>query len=337
MALAIGLLYWYVRLPEVVLVVAPVLAGIVVWGEVRSSGGAVLVANLGVLAALGLGWAAAWARLRGRRKQRLVLERVAGSGYRRWEPAGRLWRGAVLIGTGLVLVALAVGAVVVGLRAVAEDERAAALATRTEALVTGRTDLSLRVRAEDGRRLTVDALFPEDYRVGSTVTVLEDESGARLAAEPYDAFGEQLATLAAGLPGVSLLTAGLLARRRAAALRSRPVPALRVLERMDEEGRTWVYPADDTAERMPLFMCACAAEEPPGLEGPWESGEPGEFGDVRHDGSFLAVRLREAVMLGVPYEGGELALLAEEFDGQPVAIRTVAPVRAVRTPVAPGR
>lgn len=66
------------------------------------------------------------------------------------------------------------GAVCLGLSGVREDERHAAGAERIAAEVISRNDVSVRVRTDDARRITVDAAFPEDYAVGTTVTVLED-------------------------------------------------------------------------------------------------------------------------------------------------------------------
>ncbi|MFD5326575.1 hypothetical protein [Streptomyces sp. NPDC127092] len=218
--LAVGLLYWFARLPELALVAAPVLAVIVAWEELPDSGWASRSANLAVIAALGFGWAAAWARLAARRRQQVLVGQAGaatvGHGWVKSTGAapGRGRRGLVPIAVGAVLCAVAAGAVVLGLRGVGEDERQAARAARTEAVVLGRTDMTLKVRTHDGRRLAVDALFPEDYRLESTVVVLEDGPWRRLAAEPYDAFDRQLTALAAGLPGLSLLATGLLARRR---------------------------------------------------------------------------------------------------------------------------
>ncbi|MEU0402274.1 hypothetical protein ABZ318_18945 [Streptomyces sp. NPDC006197] len=333
--LAIGLLYWNARLPELALVAAPVLVAIVAWEELPSAGWGSRAANLAVIAALGLGWAAAWVRLAARRRQWQLVGRAATTERRRWEPAGPRRRGTIPIAAGLALCAVAAGAIALGLRAVHEDERQAARATRTQTEVTGRTDMSLRVRAHDGRRITVDALFPEDYRLGTTVTVLEDESGPRLAAEPYDALGWQLLVLAGGLPGLSLLTTGLLARRRSTALRLAPVPALRVLERLGHDGRTWVYAADDTAGSAPLFTCVCVPVLP-------DADEREQFGaeitvahhtddiDDINDVPITETRPHEAVMLGAPYEGGELALITPGADGNPVVTHTIGPVRLPR-------
>ncbi|MFB7359874.1 hypothetical protein [Streptomyces gardneri] len=328
MGLAVGLLYWFARLPELTLVAAPVLAVIVAWEELPSAGWASRAANLAVIAALGFGWTAAWARLGARQRQRRLIERTARAELRRVELAGSLTRGAIPISAGLVLCAVAVGALVLGSRAVHVDERQAARATRTEVEVTGRTDVSLRVRTDDGRRVTVDALFPEDYRLGTTVAVLEGEGWRRLVAEPYDAFGWQLLALAGGLPGLSLLTTGCLARRRGAALRYGPVPALQVLERLDHEGRTWVYAADDAVGSTPLFACTCVPVFTDADE--CEELDVVQGTDDIDNVPITRTRLREAVMLGAPYEGAELAFITSGADGTSEVTRTIGPVRMPR-------
>ncbi|MFE5934158.1 hypothetical protein ACFQ69_02170 [Streptomyces sp. NPDC056470] len=329
MGLAIGLLYWQARLPELALVAAPVLAVIVAWEEFPSAGWASLAANVAVIAALGFGWATAWARLAARQRQRRLVERTARSEHRRVELAKPLTRGAIPISAGLALCAVAVGAIVLGLHAVHADEGQATRATRTEAEVTGRTDMSLRVRTLDGRRITVDAFFPEDYSLGTTVAVLEDEGWRRLAAEPYDAFGWQLLALAGGLPGLSLLTTGLLARRRGAALHHGPVPALRVLERLDHEGMTRVYAVDDAAGSTPLFACTCIPVFPDGDEREELGAETADVhaADDTDDVPITETRLHEAVMLGAPYEGAELASITTGTDGTPMVTRTIGSVR----------
>ncbi|MBQ1093003.1 hypothetical protein [Streptomyces sp. B93] len=179
------------------------------------------------------------------------------------------------------------------------------------------------VRAGE-RRLTVETGYPEDYPVGSTVTVLEDGDWRRLASEPYDAFDWQLLLLVAGLPGLSLLTTGALARRRAGALRRAPVPALRVLEHVDSRGVTWVHAADDTSRRTPLFSCPTVAAPPP---------DDGPAAETAHDDQRPALdrRLHEAVLLGAPYDGGELVVVTTDRDGRPVVTHTVRPVRAHRS------
>ncbi|WP_184491200.1 hypothetical protein [Streptomyces sp. I6] len=334
--LALGLPHWYARLPELALVAAPVLAAIVAWAELPAHGTASWAANLAVIAALALGWVSTRARLAARRRQRWLVERAAGVHHPQPEPGGPTRRGAIPVAAGLVLCTVAAGAVVLGLRAVDADERQAARAVPAHAQVTGRDDMSLRVRTDDGRRTTVDAVFPEDYALGSTVTVLEEGEWRRLAAEPYDPFGWKLLTLGAGVPGVSMLAAGVLARLRSATLRGGRVPALRVLTQPGDDGRTRIHAADDTAGHRPVFACTCA----PGFPAGYPHHQPAEgagagYGDVGLRSSGTA--LREAVMLGVPYDGGEVALLMAEAGGNPAGAGTAGPVGPPRTGRVPAR
>ncbi|MFE7392680.1 hypothetical protein [Streptomyces sp. NPDC057582] len=327
--LAVGLLYWLARLPELTLVTAPVLAVLVAWEQFPAPGEVSRAANLVVIAVLALGWAAAWARSAARREQRRLVERAAaGIRHRLPEPVGLLWRGTIPLAAGAMLCVVAAGAICLGLSGVREDERHAAGAERIAAEVISRNDVSVRVRTDDARRITVDAAFPEDYAVGTTVTVLEDGRWRRLAAEPYDAFGWQLLALAAGLPGISLLTTGVLARRRSAALRRGPVPALRVLGRVDLNGRTWVHAADDASGSTPLFSCLLVQVLPD--EDQPDEGEYDEEGWEGEDAPVFDTRLHEAVMFGAPCEGGELVFLTADGEGNPVVTRTRGPVRLPR-------
>ncbi|MFF7468974.1 hypothetical protein [Streptomyces sp. NPDC008092] len=324
--LALGLLLWLAKLPEVVLVTAPALAVIVAWVELPGAGWVSRAANIAVIAALAFGWAAARARLAVRRRQRRLAERSSGRPYRLPEPVGPLVRGTVPLVAALVLGVAAAGFVAMGLSGIHEDEDHAARAVRVTARVIGHGDESLRLRTADARHITVGSAYPEDYGTGSTMIVLEDGTWRRLAAEPYDAFGWQVLTLAAVLPGLSLLTAGALARRRAGALRRAPVPVLRVLECSVRDFGTWVYAADDTAGRTPLLECQCV----PVLADAEPSG--GVDLEVVDDEEFLVEdeRLREAVMFGAPYEGGELVLVTTDEEAKPLVIRTIAPVRLPR-------
>lgn len=326
--LAIGLLYWLARLPELTLIAAPTLAAMVAWGEVPDAGRMSQVANGAVIGALAFGWTAARERLAARSRQRRIAQQAAGVRHRLSEPVGPLTRGWLPLAAGLVLGALAAGAVVSGLNGIRADEHRAALAVHITAKVTGRDDETVRVRTDEGRHITVGALYPEDYGVGITVTVLEDSSWRRLAAEPYDAFGPQLLALAAGLPALSLLTVGVLARRRTVALRRAPMPVLRALNLTDHEGRIWLYAADDTAGRTPLFTCLCTAPLP-------DSDEPanhtGHAGAGKEELPFVDTRLHEAVVLGAPYDSGELVLVTTDRAGHPITIRGAGPVRIPRT------
>ncbi|MFF3886881.1 hypothetical protein [Streptomyces sp. NPDC001914] len=262
MGLAVGLLYWLARLPELTLVAAPALAVVVARLELPDAAPDSLAANLCVLAALGFGWAGALERLAARRRQRGLVAEATGVRHPVPDRGAPLRRGMIPIAAGVVLVAVAAFFVAQGLAGVRDDERHADRADRTVAKVVGHHDESVRVRTHDGRRLTLDSLAPEDHRTGSVVTVLEDGSWRRLASEPYDAMGPQFVVLAAGLPGLSLLVTGLLARRRAAALRRGPVPVLRVLERMDDDGVVWIYAGDDPAGRRPVLGASFVADAP---------------------------------------------------------------------------
>ncbi|MGW0967687.1 hypothetical protein [Streptomyces sp. NPDC002516] len=334
--LAVGLLYWLARLPEVTLVAAPVLAAIVARLELPDAGPDSLAANLCVLAALAFGWAAAVERLAARCRQRNLAEAAATARHPVPGPLAPLRRGLTLMGAGLVLLAVAAFSAAEGIAGVHDDSRHTDRAVRTAAKVVGRDDESVRVRTDDGRLLRLDSLSPEDYRLGGTSAVLEDGSWRRLVAEPYDATGPQLGLLAAGLPGLSLLVTGLLARRRAAALRRGPVPVLRVLERMDGDGVLWIYAGDDTAARRPVltagFVTEVSREGERGRARPRGEEEPAPRGPVR-TGAGEAMVPREAVVFGAPRDGGDLLLVTALRDGGRTVVRTSGPVRPPR----PGR
>ncbi|MGW1159210.1 hypothetical protein ACWD48_13485 [Streptomyces sp. NPDC002519] len=325
--LAVGLVYWLARLPELTLVAAPALAAVVAWLELPGAGSMTMVANLSVLVALGFGWATARERIAARHRQRDSAQRAAGVRHSLPGPVGPLLRGTIPISAGLLLLGVAVFCVTQGLDGVHTDQHRAERAVRTTAKVVGRGDAVVRVRTDDARSLTLGGSYPEDYRIGETVTVLEDGAGRSLAAEPYDALGWQLSALAAGLPGGSMLLTGLLARRRAATLRRAPVPVLRVLERSDDAGRIWIYAGDDTAGRTPVFAGLFAADRPDTDE----PGSPHRDDEVDEEEPFAVdTRLREAVMFGSPYEGGELVLATTDRDTRPVVIRTTGPIRLPR-------
>ncbi|MEU6227043.1 hypothetical protein [Streptomyces sp. NPDC047042] len=327
--LAVVQLLWYFRLPELTLVSAPVLAVLVATEEFPqpATGDA---ANAAVIVALALGWAASWQRLALRRRQRRIVEQTAkGARHTLPDGIGPLRRGLVPIVAGLLLCAVAGVTVGLGLRGIHQDEQRAARAESVSAVVTGHGEETLRVRASDGSKLTVDAGFPDDYDTGSAVTVLSDGDWSRLAAEPYDAFGWQLLTLAAGLPGLTLLVVGVLARRRAAALRRAPVSVLRVLQRVDHNVDTWIYAADDTDGRTPLLRCLAYPVPGDRDAEDAEDGPPDEpEGDEDdEDGPLVDTRLREAVLYGLPCDAGELALVTANWDGDSTVLLTAGPAR----------
>ncbi len=332
--LVMGLLYWLVRLPELALIAAPALAVFMAGSELTGAGPTPLAPNAAVIAALCFGFAAARERLTFRRRQRQLAQRAAGVRHPLPQPVGPLRRGMIPTAAGLLLCVVAAVAIAQGLAGTRADEHHADRATSTTGKVVDQGEESVQVRTDDGRRIRLGSAYPEDYDIGGTVTVLEDGTWRRLVAEPYDAFGWQVLTLAAALPGLSLLTVGVLARRRAAALRSVPVPALRVLERTDHHGRTWIYAADDTSARTPLFSCSCAPVAPEGIA--LTEAERSALGDKEFpfgESPFVDTRLHEAVLFGSPHDGGELVLLTAFDDAHPIVLRTDGPVRLPR----PGR
>ncbi|MEW2167076.1 hypothetical protein AB0912_29355 [Streptomyces sp. NPDC007084] len=90
----------------------------------------------------------------------------------------------VPIAAGLLLCVVATGAIAQGLRGIRAGEQHANRARPITAEVVSRQEASLRVRTDDARRLTVNAYYPEDYRIGSTVAVLEDGRGSAWRPNP---------------------------------------------------------------------------------------------------------------------------------------------------------
>lgn len=123
--------------------------------------------------------------------------------------------------------------------------------------------------------------------------------------------------------GVTSVLSGWLGRRRAAALRGAPVPVLRVLMRDGANGDVEVFAADDVAAVRPLFTVAAEewygdgdedADEGERRLSPEEMDElldsiENDEGDDEQPGA-----LREAVLYGVPYEGGEIVIVSAPED-----------------------
>ncbi|MGW0710729.1 hypothetical protein ACWD4G_33065 [Streptomyces sp. NPDC002643] len=164
--------------------------------------------------------------------------------------------------------------------------------------------------------------------------------------------------------GCTSLLSGLLGRRRAAALRRAPVPVLRVLVRDAANGDVEVFAADDVAALRPLLTVSTEEwygddedddEEDGDDGGEVEGGRLGEqemdvlldslqndCGDTDQPGP-----LREAVLYGAPYDGGEIVIVSapedadededegegkgegEENDDETVVESSVGPVRAL--------
>ncbi|MFF6782134.1 hypothetical protein [Streptomyces sp. NPDC012510] len=134
--------------------------------------------------------------------------------------------------------------------------------------------------------------------------------------------------------GFTALLSGWFGRRRAAELRRGPVPVLRVLMRDGTDGDVEIFAADDLDALRPVFTVS--AEE-------WYEDEDGddededgddqddrEPGDEETDVLFDAIEngagddeqpgvLREAVLYGTPYDGGEVVIVSapEDEDEEP--------------------
>ncbi|MFF0199251.1 hypothetical protein [Streptomyces sp. NPDC005017] len=146
--------------------------------------------------------------------------------------------------------------------------------------------------------------------------------------------------VAAGVLGLGLtvLLSGLLARSRAGALRTAPVPVLRVLVREGADMDTEVFAAADGAALRPLFTVGTALLE----EDDEDDGEHLDDGDKDEEAAAREFQdlldrideeqpgpLREAVLYGVPYDGAEIVLVsAAETPGEPpVTEASTGPVR----------
>ncbi|MEV6317865.1 hypothetical protein [Streptomyces sp. NPDC051776] len=105
-ALALAQIYWFLRLPELSVVTAPLLGALVAYDGFATEDAARTAGHALILLALLHGWAVALVRLRHRRLQRLAALAAAGPGTRPLpQPLPRLTRGIVLIPTGVVLCA----------------------------------------------------------------------------------------------------------------------------------------------------------------------------------------------------------------------------------------
>ncbi|KRC95712.1 hypothetical protein [Streptomyces sp. Root264] len=155
----------------------------------------------------------------------------------------------------------------------------------------------------------------------------------------------------AGL-GITLMLSGVLGRRRALGLRREPVPVLRVLVRDNSDADTEVYAADDPAALRPLFTVstyrskatrAADADRSEGHGGDGHEGDDGDEGDgddnelhalIDRIDAERAGPLREAVLHGIPYDGGEAVFLAAASvaGAAPVTEVSLGPVR----PMTPG-
>lgn len=229
----------------------------------------------------------------------------------------------------------------------AYEERAASatqLSGRVAALEQdGDADI-LKVEA-DGRTHRFETAVPEDFPVDSQVDIVVDGDWAALVAEPYDAFGWELLVLAGSVAALALFANGVDGRTRSVRLRRGPLPVLKVLVREDhEDGRTWVFAADDTETLRPIlhFHSLHAYEEEDEHEGAAGGGEGDDEAEAVDLTKVRAILtgddppppLREALLYGAPYAGAEVALAAR-LDADEAEVVVECSVTAVK-PAAPG-
>lgn len=228
----------------------------------------------------------------------------------------------------------------------AYEERAAG-ATALSGRVTAVDDDVLTVKA-DGRTHRFETAFPEDFPVGTRVDIVVDGDWKALVAEPYDVFGWELLVLGGSVVGLAFLVNGAAGRARSRRLRRGPLPVLHVLVREDDEdGRTWVFAADDREGSRPILHFHSlyafededdseefdAEEDDPDADDAAAAVELGKLTEILRGGG-PTPPLREAVLYGVPYAGAEVAFVArDDTDDPEVAVECS--VSAVK-PTVPG-
>jgi hypothetical protein len=267
-------------LPELAVVTAPLLVLYAAAPAEWQGGIVVRTAEAVSIAALSWSWLAVLARLRARRRRRILFAEAAG-GITACAPAPGEWYARPGLGrciAGVLMCGAAAGlvtAVVVQDRA--DDRTARTAAAREVPVLSYNTDdYVLTVRMPDGsrHRFGVNGVYDK----GDTVRVLVRGDWVRLAGEPYrDHFVFQAVGLGLAGPGVASVVSGLLIRHRAGALRRGPVPVLRARARTGP-GFTEVFADDDLAGLQPLLLtssapCDAAAElRPVALYGPVGGG-----------------------------------------------------------------
>ncbi|MBB1244306.1 hypothetical protein GL263_12155 [Streptomyces durbertensis] len=332
-------LYWLVRQPVVALwAVPPTTAASLLNDEALGTSSD--LSRLAVTAAAGFAVVGLLYRLELARRQRHLAMRAAGDARHTLPPRlATFTRGRISLVFGLGCLALAAFGLWRGSAAVADDSSRAAAATRVEAEVVGYRGEHLAVTLlPEGKRHQVDAFG--DYSRGDRVTVLIDGDWSRLAAEGPDIAGWEMLVLAGGLPGLAFVVNALVGRRRAARLRTLPVPALRVLikEKADDP-RVWVYAHDDRYGTTPVltFHSLPADEEEEEEADEAERALDGEHAEGVVESVLDAMRdqappvLREAVLYGAPSVGAEVAFTAiggRDLD-EIVTECSATPVRAV--------
>ncbi|MFI1957365.1 hypothetical protein ACH46L_19120 [Streptomyces althioticus] len=259
------------------------------------------------------------------RQRGLALE-VAGSAAQPLPDAARTFRrGRLSFALAAVFLAVAGFGVHQALGVADAYEQRAANAARLSGEVTAvdEDDGLLTVTAE-GRTHRIETAFPEDFPVDTRVDLVADGDRVVLVAEPYDAFGWELLVLAGSVTGLAFLVNGVAGRLGARRLRSGPLPVLHVLVREGEEdGRTWVFAADDTEGRRPvLWFHSLYADDDRVKEDEDDFETEGDdpaldrlAATLRGDGP--APPLREAVLYGAPRTGAEVVFVARDDEDDP--------------------
>ncbi|WP_203588033.1 hypothetical protein, partial [Actinospica acidiphila] len=261
-------------------------------------------------------------------RQRALALEAAGAAAQPLPDAARTFRrGRMSFVLAAVFLAVAGFGVHQALGVADAYEKRAATASHLSGEVTGvdEGDGLLTVTAE-GRTYRIETALPEDFPVDTRVDLVVDDDGAVLVAEPYDAFGWEVLVLAGSVTGLAFLVNGVAGRLGARRLRRGPLPVLHVLVREgDEDGRTWVFAADDTEGRRPvLWFHSLYADDDAGEEDEDDletADDDGDFGldkvaQVLHADA-PAPPLREAVLYGAPYTGAEVAFVARDDEDDP--------------------
>ncbi|WP_433543813.1 hypothetical protein ACQPZG_00905 (plasmid) [Streptomyces sp. CA-294286] len=342
-------LYWVWRQPRLAL------AGL----AVALTGSAVergFTSALGEPSALAFLVAAAFAtaglvhRLAAAGRQRARILEAAGPVGELLPPAARTFRRGRL---SFVLAALLLGVAGFGCVQVqqvvdAYEERAAGatqLSGRVTALDSDDDSDTVTVETE-GRVHRFETAYPEDFPVDSRVDVLVDGDWSALVAEPYDAIGWELLVLVGSVAGLAFLANGVDGRTRALRLRRGPLPALHVLVREDhEDGRTWVFAADDPHGLRPIlhFHSLHAFEDDEDDEDDEDEedvdGDDDDEAVIELDrikeilkGEDPPPPLREAVLYGVPCTGAEVVFVAFD-DEDDIEVSVQCSVTAVKPAV----
>ncbi|MER7624554.1 hypothetical protein [Streptomyces sp. NPDC126503] len=240
----------------------------------------------------------------------------------------------------LLLAVAAFGCLRAGQVIDAYEERAAG-ATRLTGRVTGLErgdDADVLTVEADGRTHRFETAYPEDFPLDSRVDVVVEGDWAALVAEPYDIFGWELLVLAGSVAGLAFFANGVDGRTRAKRLRRAAPPVLRVLVREGhEDGRTWVFAADDPEGLRPVLSFRSLHAFDDREEDEDEDGSEGEDGAEEGGGTEAGVGLdkvreilkgedaapplREAVLYGVPCAGAEVVFVAPDgTDGDEVSV-----------------